>query len=113
MSTFIILLFIIPGVLIFFLGKYIVKTGYVEVLKEYNDKYKYDRDGLKNYAGKLMVFTGLSTIILSVTSFVLAIIIKSVDVKSYFLIVYVLLMIRYIIKLKFSCKKFLLSKDNK
>ena len=111
MRTFIILLFIIPGALIFLLGRYIKRTGYVEVLKSYNEKFEYNRDGLKDYAGKLMMFTGISTVVISVVGFILALVFTNIDIRSYFLIVYVLITIRYVIKLRFSCNKFLISKE--
>lgn len=110
MKTFIILLFIIPGALIYLLGKYIKKTGYVEVLKSYNENLNYDKDGLTNYSSKLMIYTGLVTILLSILSFVFTLVLKNDNIKSYFLIVYVVVTIHYVIKLRLSCKKFILSK---
>lgn len=111
MNTFLILLFIVPGVMIFLLGKYIRKTGYVEVLKSYDEKNTYDREGLTKYSSNLMMYTGAFTVAMSLLSFLIAVIFDFENIKSYFLILYVLLMINYILRLKFSCNKFLMKKE--
>jgi len=105
MSPFIILIFIVPGAIMFFLGLYIGKTGYVEVLKGYNEKLNYDRVGLTQYAKKLMSLTGLVTVVLCILFFILSIVIDPILV-SVFLILYAVITMQYVIRLKFSCRKF-------
>ena len=106
MNRFLVLLFIIPGIVIFLLGKYIGKTGYVEVLKSYNNKLNYDKEGLTDYVTKLMTLTSFLTIGLSLLSLILNYLIKSIDFVFVYLIVYTVLTVHYMIKLRFSCKKF-------
>lgn len=106
MSPFLVLLFIIPGSIMLFLGKYIGKTQYVEVLKQYNDKKTYDRPALAAYVKKLMMVTGAITVTFSLISIILSLFIKDVDFVYYYLVLYAIITIHYIIKLRFSCKKF-------
>jgi phosphotransferase system glucose/maltose/N-acetylglucosamine-specific IIC component len=88
------------------LGRYIGKTNYVEILKHYDDKKEYNKEALASYIKRLMVFTGSATVLLSLLSFSLSWIVSDVDVAYLFLILYALLTIRYIIVLRFACKKF-------
>lgn len=106
MSPFLVLLFVIPGAIMLLLGKYIGKTAYVEILKQYDDKKTYDRPGLAAYVKRLMVVTGGLTIGFSLISLVLSFLVEGVDFVYYYLVVYALITVHYIIKLRFSCKKF-------
>lgn len=106
MSPFLLLLFVIPGVIIFFLGRYIGNTGYVEVLKQYNEKKQYDKEGLTTYVYKLMTLTGGLTVITSIVAVILALLIKSVDFITIHILIYVIITLQYIIRLRFSCRKF-------
>lgn len=106
MSPFLILIFMIPGLIIFFLGRYIGKTGYIEILKSYNEKKNYDKDGLKNYVKRLMMGTGVTTVITALIAFVIAIVSTDEMVIGVYLLMYSAITIHYIIKLRRSCKKF-------
>lgn len=106
MSPFLVLIFIVPGLIILFLGRYIGKTGYIEVLKSYNEKKKYNREGLTIYIKKLMMSTGLVTIVSSIITFIAALISKNEMIIGVFLLVYSGITIQYIIRLRRSCKKF-------
>lgn len=88
------------------LGRYIGKTKYVEILKHYDEKKKYDKEALALYIKRLMVFTGGATVFLSLLSFILSWVVSDIDLAYLFLILYALLTIRYIIVLRFACKKF-------
>lgn len=106
MSPFIILLGLIPSVIIFFLGRYIGMTQYVEVLKNYDDKKKYDKAAYAAYVKNLMYFTSISTACMCLITFTLSMIMTTVDIMSIALILYILLNLNYIIRLKMSDKKF-------
>ncbi len=110
MNSFLILLFMVPGIIIFLLGRYLKRTGYVEVLKSYDNTYNYDEEGLTKYASTLMIYTGIITVAISILGFTFAMLFKELDINSFFLAAYVLVTAHYVIKLKFSCKKFVKSK---
>jgi Flp pilus assembly protein TadB len=105
MKPYIALLFIIPAVIQYILGRYIRNTGYVEILKQYDDKKQYNREGLRAYVAKLMMMTGLLTIGLAIVSFVLALFFDVIIILG-FLVIYAVMNINYVIRLRFSCKKF-------
>lgn len=113
MDKIIILLFAIPGVLIFYLGKYIKKSKYIEILKSYDGRKTYDRDGLSKYACKLMQSTGIITASVSLLFFILSFIFVSTNIRSIFLVVYIFVMSQYIIRLRFSCKKYEIKGEKK
>lgn len=106
MSPFLLLIFIVPGAIIFFLGKYIGKTGYIEILKSYNDKATYNKDGLANYVKRLMMITGVLTILLSIIGFVIAMLTDNELIIGVVLLIYSVVTINYMIRLRTSCKKF-------
>lgn len=106
MSPFIILLGLIPSGIIFFLGRYIGMTQYVDVLKNYDEKKQYDKPRYAAYVKKLMYFTSISTASMCVVTFVLSLIFKHVDVMSIALILYIVLTLNYVIRLRMSDKKF-------
>lgn len=106
MSPFIILLGLIPAGIIFFLGRYIGMTGYVEVLKNYDEKKTYDKKAFTLYVKNLMLFTALATACMVIVMFVLALLIKSIDFVSIAIVLYILLNLNYIIRLKLSHRKF-------
>jgi len=106
MSPFLILIFLVPSIIIFFLGRYIGKTQYVEVLKNYDDKKNYDKEALTKYVEKLMFITSVSTVVSCVVCFILAWIVTSVDFVTVFLVIYALITLQYVIRLRFSCKKY-------
>lgn len=106
MSPLLLLIFIVPSTIIFVLGRYIGNTGYIEVLKSYDDKKLYDKEKLSEYVRKLMYFTSISTVISCLISVGLAYLINKDVMISVFLVVYALITIHYIIKLRLSCRKF-------
>lgn len=106
MSTWIIFAFAVPGVIVSLLGRYINRTGYVEVLKQYDDKKNYNREGLKNFVYKLMFYTGVLTILGSLIFGILQIITKNDSVGLYFLGFYILITLHYVLQLRFCCKRY-------
>lgn len=106
MSTWIIFAFGIPGVIVLLLGRYINKTGYVEVLKQYDDKKTYNKDGLKNFLYKLMSATGLLTLVGSLIFGILQIITKNDTIGLYFLGYYIIVTLHYVLQLRFCCKRY-------
>jgi len=106
MSPFIILLGLIPSVIIFFLGRYIGMTQYVDVLKSYDEKKTYDKVAFTLYVKKLMYFTSIATAAMCVVMLILALMIKTVDFISIALILYIVLNLNYVIRLRLSGRKF-------
>lgn len=106
MSSLIVFAFMIPGIILFFLGRYIGHTGYVEILKQYNEKKVYDKEALTHYVKQLMMITGILTFVSSLGSGIVSIITKNEWVGIYFLAFYVIITFHYVIRLRFSCKKF-------
>jgi uncharacterized membrane protein len=112
MSPFLILIFLVPSAIIFFLGRYIGNTQYVEVLKSYDDKKLYDKKGLSEYVRKLMYFTSIGTAVFCIVLLIAALVLKNSNAISIFLIVYGLLTVNYMIRLRLSCKKFETGENN-
>jgi putative flippase GtrA len=112
MSPFLILIFLVPSAIIFFLGRYIGNTQYVEVLKSYDDRKLYDKKGLSEYVRKLMYFTSIGTASFCIVFLLVALILKSSNAISFFLIVYALITVNYMIRLRLSCKKFEIGENN-
>lgn len=106
MSPFLILIFIVPSLIIFFLGRYIGKTQYVEVIKNYDEKKNYDKEALSKYVEQLMFLTSVISITACLISFILAWIITAIDFVMIYLIIYAVVTIQYMIRLRFACKKF-------
>lgn len=106
MSPWIIFGFLIPGVIIFLLGRYIGNTGYVEILKQYDEKKQYNKEGLTNHVRKLMTWTGGITILISLGFGLMRVFTGDELFGSIFLIVYVILTLQYVVRLRLSCKKY-------
>ncbi|MCH4887760.1 hypothetical protein EZV73_09255 [Acidaminobacter sp. JC074] len=106
MSPFIILLGLIPSVIIFFLGRYIGMTQYVDVLKSYDEKKTYDKAAFALYVKKLMYFTAIATGVMCIVMLILALLIKTVDFVSIALVLYIILNLNYVIRLRMSGRKF-------
>jgi len=106
MSPLLLLIFIVPSLIIFILGRYIGNTGYVEVLKSYDDKKIYDKEKLSEYVRKLMYFTSISTVVSCLISVGLAYLVDKDIMITVFLVIYALITVHYIIKLRMSCGKF-------
>lgn len=106
MSPFLILMFLVPSGIIFFLGRYIGKTHYVEVIKNYDEKKKYDKEALSKHVEQLMFLTSVVSATACVMSFILAWFIKSIDFVMIYLVIYAIVTIQYMIRLRFACRKF-------
>lgn len=105
MSPFYILLGFIPSAILFFLGRYIGNTGYVDVLKNYDEKKSYDKDAYAAYIKKLMVGSGLAIAVTCTIAFVVAWLVDF-DVFSVALILFIIINLQYVIRLKLSHRKF-------
>jgi len=106
MSPFLILMFLAPSAIIFFLGRYIGKTQYVEVIKNYDEKKNYDKEALSKHVEQLMFLTSVVSATACIMSFILAWLIKSIDFVMIYLVIYAIVTIQYMIRLRFACRKF-------
>ncbi len=106
MSPYIILVFLIPSIIFLIVGWYIGKTGYVEVLKHYDEKKEYDKKGFSKFIRNVMMSIGCSTMVLIALALILNHVMKVTYFSQYFLVVYVIMIIIYLILLRISPKKY-------